>query len=89
MDSEPTPFLKLFRQVGLVRVSKITPDDTKPGNFLVCMQTRDTWKSPLVRTTRFANTPGFPWYAPISTHAIMSCVELTLLLSLIMAGSVL
>lgn len=71
MDPDQLLYWELFRQLGLVRISKIIPDDINPGNFQIGMQTRDTWKSQLIRTKRFATMPGFLSYALISTNAPM------------------
>lgn len=81
-DPETTPFLDLWRRLGLVRVSKRTPDDTKPAKLKVCRQTRDTWKALLVRAKRVANVPKFLRFALISTKAVVPYVKHTLLLSL-------
>lgn len=82
MDPDQLLYWDLFGQLGLARISKIIPDDS--GNFQICMQTKDTWESQLVRTKRFANMPGFLLYALISTNAL--CEAWVVVISVIMAG---
>lgn len=51
--------MNLLRQMGLVRISKMTPDGTKPGQFKVRPQTGDAWKTPTRESRKGCRCAGF------------------------------
>lgn len=86
-QTDPYPLLlgELFRQLGLVRISeKLLMILTLATSEYVCRPERDTGKTPLVRTKRFANAPGFLWYALMSTNALC---EAWIVIAVVVAGA--